>query len=103
MYQVQQPVRFEWHIEDGGQLSKTVLTHIVETSGWNNITFGSQGDIGIIHSFSDFDLGMTPCDLELFRGGASTGRPFSFELKPIGEKVGCCQTRPVATGGGRGG
>ena len=21
--------------------------------------FGSQGDIGIIHSFSDFDLGMT--------------------------------------------
>ena len=39
------------------------------TSGWNTITFGSQGDIGIIHSFSDFDLGMTPCDLELFLGG----------------------------------
>ena len=34
------------------------IAHIFETSGWNNITFGSQGDIGIIHSFSDFDLGM---------------------------------------------
>ena len=40
-----------------------------ETSGWDNITFGSQGDIGIIHSFSDFHLRMTPCDLELFGGG----------------------------------
>ena len=60
------------------------------------ITFGSQGDIGIIHSFSDFDLGMTPCDLEHFLGGgwASAGRPFSFELKTIGEKVGYCQSLP---------
>ena len=32
------------------------------------ITFGSQGDIGIIHSFSDFDLGMAPSDLELLLG-----------------------------------
>ena len=47
----------------------SVLTHIFKTSGWNNITFGSQGDIGIIHSFSDFDLGMTPCDLDLFLVG----------------------------------
>ena len=54
------------------------LSHIFETSGWNNITFGSQGDIGIIHSFSDFDLGMTPC--------CSAGRPFTFELKTLGEK-----------------
>ena len=42
---------------------------IFETSGWNNVTFGSQGDIRIIHSFSDFDLVMTPCDLDLFGGG----------------------------------
>ena len=52
-----------------------------ETSGWNNITFGSQGGIGIIHSFSDFHLRMIPCDLELFGGGASVGRPFGCELK----------------------
>ena len=67
----------------------SVLAHIFETSGWNNITFGCQGDIGIIHSSSDFDHGMTSCDLELFLGGwASTGRPFSFKLKTLGEKVG---------------
>ena len=48
----------------------SVLAHIFETRGWNNITFGSQGDIGFIHSFSDFNFWMTPCDLELFlRGG----------------------------------
>ena len=61
-------------IQDGGQfLSKnvpfwSVPAHIFETSEWDNITFGSQGDIGIIHSFLDFDLGMAPCDLELLRG-----------------------------------
>ena len=88
-------------------LSKNVsfwpaLSHIFETSGWNNITFGSQGDIGIIHSFSDLgmtpcdlDLGITPCDLELFLGGgASAESPFSFELKTLGEKVGYCQSLP---------
>ena len=74
VYQVQQPVRSVWHIQDGGQLSKnmpfwSVLAHIFETSGGNNVTFVSQGDIGIIHSFSDFDLGMTTCDLEPFLGG----------------------------------
>ena len=95
----QQPVRSEWHIQDGGQLlSKnvpfwSVPAHIFETSGWNNITFGAQSDIGIIHSFSDFDLGITPCDLELL-GGASAGRPFSFELKTLGEKVCYCQGLP---------
>ena len=95
---VQQPVRSEWHIHDGGQLlSKnvpfwSVLAHIFETTGWDNITFESQGHIGIIHSFLDFDLRMTPCDLELFRGGASAGRPFSFNLKTLGEKVGYCQS-----------
>ena len=62
-------------IHDGGQLSKnvpfrSVSAHIFETSGWNNITFGSQVDIGVTHSFSDFDLGMIPFDLELFGGGA---------------------------------
>ena len=41
--------------------------HIFE-SGWNNITFESQGDIGIMHSYSDFDLRMTLCDLEFFLG-----------------------------------
>ena len=38
---------------------------------------------------------MTPCDLELFlvgRGWPSAGRPFSFELKSLGEKVGYCQS-----------
>ena len=70
------------------------LPIIFETSGWNNITFGSQGNIGIIHSFSDFDLGMTPCDLLLGGGGASAGRPFSFELKTLGEKVGYCRGLP---------
>ena len=60
----------------------SILRHI-EYIGWNNITFGSQGDIGIIHSFSDFDPGMTPCDIELLLGGAwaSAGRLFIFELK----------------------
>ena len=77
----------------------SVLAHIFETNGWNNITFGSQGDIGVIHSFSDFGLGMTPCDLGLFLvcvwgGGASAGRPFTFELKTLGEKVGYCQSLP---------
>ena len=75
----------------------SVLAHIFETSGWNNITFGSQGDIGIIHSlFSDFDLGMPPCDLELFLvgGWASAGRPFTFELTTLGEKVGYCESLP---------
>ena len=71
---VQQSVRSEWRIQDESQLlSKnvpfwSVPIHIVETSGWNNITFGSQGN-GIIHSFSDFDLGMSPCDLQLRGGG----------------------------------
>ena len=45
------------------------IVHIFETSGRNNITFGSQGDIGIIHMFSDFDLEMTLCDLEHFLWG----------------------------------
>ena len=74
----------------------SVPAHIFETSGWNNITFGSQGDhIRIIHSFSDIDLGMVPCDIELFQGGGpSAGRPFSFELKTLGEKVGYCQSLP---------
>ena len=34
---------------------------------------------------------VTLCDLELFLGGgggASAGRPFNFELKTLGEKVG---------------
>ena len=56
----------------------SVLAHIFETIGWNNVAFLSQCDIGIIHSFSVLDLGMTPCDLELFLGGgggASGGRP----------------------------
>ena len=76
-----------------------VLAHIFKPSaavhGWNNIIFGSQGDIGI-HSFSDFDLRMPPCDLELFLvgGWASAGRPFTFELKILGEKVGYCQSLP---------
>ena len=68
--------------------------YISEPSGWNHITFGSQGDIGIIHSLLDFDLGMAPCDLELPGGGASAGRPFSFELKSLGGKVGYCQSLP---------
>ena len=73
----------------------SVPAHIFETSGWNNITCGSQGDIGIIHSFSEFDLGMAPCDLEPLLGGwASAGRPFSFQLKTLGEKVGYCQGMP---------
>ena len=76
----------------------SVLAHIFETSGWNNITFGSQGDIGIIHSFPNFDLGMTPCELELYLAGgggcSSAGRTFSFELKTLGEKVGYCQSLP---------
>ena len=74
----------------------SVLAHIFETSGWNNITFGSQGDIEISHSFSDFDRGMAPCDLELFlvEGWASAGIPFTFELKTLGEKVGYCKGLP---------
>ena len=74
------------------------LSHIFETSGWNNITFGSQCAIGIIHSFSEFDVGMAPSDLERLRGGggalqqdASAGR---FELKTLGEKVGNSQSLP---------
>ena len=43
---------------------------------------------------SDFALEMAPCDLELLGGGASAGRPFSFELKTLGEKVGYCQSLP---------
>ena len=70
--------------------------HIFETSGWNNIIFGSQGDIGITHNFLDVDLGVTLYELELLPGGggASAGRPFSFELKTLGEKVGYCQSLP---------
>ena len=72
---------------------RSVLAHIFETSEWNNITFRSQGDIGITHSVSDFDFGMTPYDLELFLGGwASAESPFSFELKTLGEKVNCCHS-----------
>ena len=52
----------------------SVPAHIFETSGRNNITFGSQGDIGIIHSFLDFDPGMAPCALELLRGGGGFSR-----------------------------
>ena len=56
-----------------------MAAYIFETSGWNNITFGSQGiDIGIIHNFSDFDLRMTLCDLELFLGGGGV-----FSMKTI--------------------
>ena len=47
----------------------SVLAHILVISGWNNITFGSQGDIGIIHTFTDFDHGMTTWGLERFLGG----------------------------------
>ena len=59
---VQQSVLSEWRIQDDCQLSEnvpfwSVPAHIVETSGWNNIIFGSYGDIG-----------MAPCDLELLRG-----------------------------------
>ena len=33
--------------------------------------------------------------LTFFLGGwASAGRPFSFELKPLGKKVGYCQSLP---------
>ena len=75
-----------------------MAAHIFETSGWDNIAFGSQGIvIGIIHIFSDFDLRMILCDLELFlRGGgwSSAGKPFSSELKILGEKVGYCQSLP---------
>ena len=42
----------------------SVLAHIFETSGWSNVTFG----------------------------WASAGRPFSFSLKTLGEKVGYCQS-----------
>ena len=45
-----------------------------ETVGSNNITIGSPGDIGTIHTFSDFDLWMTPCDLERFLGGGGFSR-----------------------------
>ena len=39
---------------------------------------------------------MAPCDLELLLGGwASEGRPFSFELKTLGEKVGYCQPQTL--------
>ena len=79
----------------------SVPAHIFETSAWNNIKFGPQGDIGIVHSFLDFDLGMAPCDLKLLRGGgggggggASAGRPFSFDLKTLWEKVGYCPSLP---------
>ena len=74
----------------------SVLAHIFETSGWDNITSGSQGDIGIIHCFSDFHLGMTPCDLEPFLVGGwpSAGRLFTFELKTFRGKVGYCQSLP---------
>ena len=33
----------------------------------HKITFGPQGETGIIHSFSEFR--MAPCDLDLFLGG----------------------------------
>ena len=45
-------------------------------------------------------VGWPPCDLEVLRGGggASAGRPLSFELKTLGEKVGLfrgiCQSLP---------
>ena len=69
----------------------SVLAYIFETSRWNNITFGSQGYIGIIRSFSDSDLGMTPRDLELFLGGwPSAGKPF-LRPKTSGAKVGYCR------------
>ena len=57
-----------WDTTNGMECAILVcpIAHIFKTSGWNNITFGSQGNIGIIHSFPDFDLGMTPCDLQLF-------------------------------------
>ena len=50
---------------------------------------GHKVILGLDQSFSDFDLGMAPCDIELLLGGwASAGRQFSFELKTLGEKVG---------------
>ena len=81
------------HPQDGGQLlSKnvpfwSVPAHILETSGWN-ITFGSQGDIGIIHSFLDFDIGMAPCDLELLQGGGGLQQEDHLASKPktLGQK-----------------
>ena len=50
-----------------GQLSKnvpllSVMAHNSETSGWNCIKFGSQGDIEILYRFSHFDLGFTSRD-----------------------------------------
>ena len=48
----------------------SVLAHIFETSGWNNITFGSQCHIRIINSFSEFNL----CDLDFFLGGGGSSR-----------------------------
>ena len=75
-----------------------VPAHIFETRGWNNITFGSQGDIGIIHSFLDFDLvGMAPCDLELLGGGLQQENHLAsslFTKKTSGGKVGYCQSLP---------
>ena len=50
------------------------IAHIFEICRWNNITFGSQGDTGLIHRFLDFDLGMTPCVLDLFLGGLGFSR-----------------------------
>ena len=41
---------------------------------------------------------MTPCDLEPFPEGGGgwslAGRPFSFEIKIVGEKVDYCQSLP---------
>ena len=50
--------------------------------------------IAIIHSLSDFHLGMAPWPWTSWGGGASAGRPFSFELKTLGEKVCYCQSLP---------
>ena len=73
--------------------------HIFETSGWDNITFGSQGDIGIIHIYivsQTLTLGWPRLTFNILLGGggASAGKPFSFELKTKGEKVGYCQSLP---------
>ena len=43
----------------------SATAHNSETSGWNCIKFGSQGDIEVLHSFSHFDIGITPRDISV--------------------------------------
>ena len=60
----------------------------------HKVILGLSIDYILIHRLIlilHFDLGMAPCEL-LRGGGASAGRPFSFELNSLGEKVGYCQS-----------